>query len=340
MTPRVLLLQEDQATGGVATIANTLCQALQRQGWPITALALNLCGWRQRLAAARHCDVILASHNFRPAYVAWALGLLLRKPVVVWVHGPLQEVLAQAQASTLKRGWLRWLYRRVPRFVFVSRASRDSFERFMNRPMAAHRRGVVIPNAVTLPAPAADTPPPDSVAAADPQLAYIGRLSPEKQPALLLDMLRLLPARFRLTLVGDGPLRDTLQQTGADLLACGRLTLAGPQPHGPGLYAPWHLTLLPSRYEGCPMTLLESFATGVPCVGLPMPALQEILGDDAAYLLARDHSAQALANAVQAVCALPRHQLQADMARVLARHQEKDFVQRWQAVLQEAARPC
>lgn len=340
MTPRVLLLQEDQATGGVTTITTTLCQALRQQGWPITTLALNLCGWPQRLTAARQCDVILSSHNFRPAYVAWALGLLLRKPVLVWVHGPLQEVLAQAQTSPLKRGWLRWLYRRLPQFVFVSRASRDSFERFMQRPLAAQQRSVVIPNAVTLTRQAANTLRPANAVVAEPQLAYIGRLSQEKQPTLLLDMLRLLPPRFRLTLVGDGPLRDALQHDGADLLACGRLTLAGPQAHGPGLYAPWHLTLLASRYEGCPMTLLESFAAGVPCVGLPIPALQEVLGDDAAYLLARDHSAQALADAVQAVWVMPRRQVQADMARVLLRHQVKDFVQRWQTVLREAARPC
>jgi glycosyltransferase involved in cell wall biosynthesis len=171
-------------------------------------------------------------------------------------------------------------------------------------------------------------------------LAFIGRLSQEKQPGLLLDMLRLLPPQFRLTLLGDGPLRDALRHSGADLLANGRLTLVGPQAHGPSLYAPWHLTLLASRYEGCPMTLLESFAAGVPCVGLPIPALQEVLGNDAPYLLARDHSAQALADAVQAVWAVPRRQVQADMARVLSRHNVNDFVRRWQTVLQQAVRPC
>lgn len=340
MTPRVLLLQEDQATGGVTTITTTLCQALRQQGWPITTLALNLCGWPQRLTAARQCDVILSSHNFRPAYVAWALGLLLRKPVLVWVHGPLQEVLAQAQTSPLKRGWLRWLYRRLPQFVFVSRASRDSFEHFMQRPLAAQQRSVVIPNAVTVSGLAADKAWPGLALAAETQLAYIGRLSKEKQPALLLEMLRLLPPPLHLTLVGDGPLRDAILADGAELLVCGRLTMAGQQARGPGLYKPWDLTLLASRYEGCPMTLLESFAAGVPCVGLPIPALQEVLGDDAPYLLARDHSAQALADAVQAVLAMPRHQVQADMARVLARHQVQDFVQRWQTVLREAVRPC
>jgi glycosyltransferase involved in cell wall biosynthesis len=85
------------------------------------------------------------------------------------------------------------------------------------------------------------------------------------------------------------------------------------------------------------MTLLESFTMGVPCVGLPIAALQEVVGADAPYLLARDASAQALADAVQALWAMPREQVQADMARVLSRHRVPDFVRSWQTVLQQAA---
>jgi glycosyltransferase involved in cell wall biosynthesis len=339
-TPRVLLLLEDQATGGVSTVSRTLAEVLRQRGWGVDELALNAASWAQRLAAVRRCDVLLASHNFQPAYIAWALGRLLGKPTVVWVHGPLQEVVTQAGTSASKQAWLRWLYRRLPSFVFVSQASRDSFDAFMGRSRAKHRLCRVITNAVALAEPPVAPPRTTDPLCGPIPLAYIGRLSPEKQPGLLLDMLRLLPERFRLTLLGDGPLRDTLRESGADLLASGRLQLAGAQPHGPGLYTPWRLSLLASRYEGCPMTLLESFAAGVPCVGLPMAALQEVLQDDAPYLLAREYSAQALADAVQVMCTLPPQQVQADMARVLARHRIQDFAQAWHDVLLEATRRC
>lgn len=332
-----MLLHEDQASGGVRTISRTLCQALRQHGWAVRELALSESGWRQRWAAARQCDVLLASHNFRPAYLAWLLGALLRKPVLVWVHGPLQEVLVQARTGVFKRCWLRWLYRRVPYLVFVSRATRDSLLRFMQQPLGAHQHALVIANAVAQTA-ALDVVRPEPSVDGIVQLGYVGRLSPEKQPGLLLSMLRLLPPRFRLTLVGDGPLRDELRQAGADLIANGRLTLAGAQPHGAALYTPWQLTVLASLYEGCPMTLLESLAAGVACVALPIAAIREVVAADAPYLLAHDVTARALADAVQAVCALPQRQLQLDMARVLARHQLDDFVQRWQAVLRQAAR--
>jgi hypothetical protein len=68
--------------------------------------------------------------------------------------------------------------------------------------------------------------------------------------------------------------------------------------------------------------------------------LQEVLGSDAPYLLARDHSAQALADAVQSVVAMPAQKVRDVMARVLLRHTMNDFTQRWQTVLREAVRRC
>ncbi len=46
------------------------------------------------------------------------------------------------------------------------------------------------------------------------------------------------------------------------------------------------------------MAVLESLAAGVPCVGVPIPALREMLGSHMPYALAEDHSGSALAQAV------------------------------------------
>mgnify|MGYP003828382405 CR=1 FL=1 len=340
LMPRVLLLQEKQAGGGVHTVTQTLCQALRARGWGVKELALNSSGWLARLDAARKCDVILACHNFKPAYVAFALTILVRKPVLVWAHGPVGEVLVQSDASSMKRAWLHWLYRRLPDWVFVSQSSRDSFERFVKLASMDRRRHTVIPNAVPHACGVPGCRGSKGPTGRPVQLAYVGRLSPEKRPDLLMEMLRLLPQEFKMTMVGDGPLLESFRREYADLLENGRLTLAGAQPHGTFSYASWDLTLLASRYEGSPMTLLESFASGVPCVGVPIPALQEMLEADAPYLLARAQSPQAIAEAVQSVLALPTQKVQADIARVVRRHQVPEFVLRWEGVLQEMVRRC
>jgi hypothetical protein len=72
-------------------------------------------------------------------------------------------------------------------------------------------------------------------------------------------------------------------------------------------------------------------------VGLPIPALREMLEPDMPYALARECSAPALAQAVQTVCAMPRGPLAHDMARVLRRYSPERFAQGWLRVLQEAA---
>jgi glycosyltransferase involved in cell wall biosynthesis len=336
--PDVLLLQEDSATGGVNTMIGTLLTALNQDGERAHAMLLQTSGWLERFRAARKCEVILASNNFRPAYVAWVLSTLARKPAVIWVHGPVNEVLLQARASLLRRILLRSFYRRMRRLVFVSEASFKSYLRFMGRAAPGNQSVSVIPNAVsqTDSPHAAPMRQPDTTGTVE--LAYIGRLAEEKRPGLLLEMLRLLPARFRLSMVGDGPLGKALQTQGRDLIAEGRLAFLGPQAHGPALYLPWHLTLLASRYEGCPMTLLESFAAGVPCAATPIAAVTELLGAEGACMLSADASPQAMAEAVQRVLLIQPEVLRRAMTEILSRHRVQAFVQRWQDVLAEAHR--
>ena len=336
MTPQALLLLESRATGGVTTIGLSLTHELRGLGWEVRDIVFWGTPLRALWAAARNCQVLLASHNFAPAYIGWLLSVVARKPLVVWFHGPVLEVLALARTSFLKRLWLAWLYRRLPTCVFVSEESKDSFERFLGQAPASQVR-LVVPNAVPQP----DVPEmPRGKTGQTVELACIGRLSPQKQPLLLLDAMRLLPDHFRLTLVGDGPLRDQVVEVGADLLAAGRLTLAGEQCVDASLYCRWHLTVLASEYEGCPMTLLESLSAGIPCVALPIPSVQEVLGEDARCLLADGMSTQALARAIQRVAQLPPGALDAAIARVLARHRVDDFARRWESILQGATSSC
>lgn len=172
-----------------------LHDGLHDAGWPWTQRH------RTRTPGARHgTDVLLATHSFGPAYAAWALGRALGKPWVPWVHGPLQEVLDEARSTPAKRAWLRWLYRRVPRFVFISRHARTSLEGFLGQPLP-DARAHVIPNALRLPRAPLRTAP---TASGTVELGYVGRLSPEKQPERLIAMLRLLPPRYRLSLRATG----------------------------------------------------------------------------------------------------------------------------------------
>jgi glycosyltransferase involved in cell wall biosynthesis len=336
MTTRRILLLEEPNWGGVHTMTRTLMSALEAQNWQVTALAWQQTPWPTLVKTAQQHDVIVATHNFGPTYCGAALKAITGKPLVSWVHGPLMDVLHEARTSTVKQLWLRLLYKQVSQFVCVSRTTQDSLLSFIT--LGKHQGCTVVPNGI---APMTEGQAIHVHAGHGGEgmppllLGYVGRLSPEKRPHLLLDTLRYLPDEAQLGIVGEGPMHRKMIHEGMDLMYQGRVHFLGKHPSGTSLYAPWQMTLLTSRYEGCPMTALESLACGVPCVSLPIPAMRELYDLDAPYLLARGDAPVSLAEAVMTVLNLPEQQVRDDIARIVARHHIDTFVGHWQEVLRQ-----
>ena len=332
---RLLLLSEEQGHGGVHTATVMLTQSLSARGWTVHSLSVRADrpGLLALLAAAREAEVIVASNNFQPGYWAVLLGLLAHRPSVVWVHGPLSEVLQAQPVAWWRRGLLRWTYRLASALVFASRSAQASLHRLV--PNQALALQAVVHN----PAPAAALATPDGSVRTGVALGFVGRLSHEKRPGLLLQTLQQLPNDHTLTLVGDGPLRAELQAQAQALGLMGdaqqtpRVHFAGEQPVTPATYQAWQATLLCSAYEGYPMVALESLAAGVPCIGTPLPALQEMLGAWAPGWLAPEASPQALARTVQRALqasAFTRRQQALTLARL---HPLSAFGNDWHALL-------
>lgn len=334
--PSVLLLEESD-WGGVHTMTRTLQKALSETNAQVTALPWRQTPFTQLVNAAKEHDVIVGTHNFGPTYCGAALKTLTGTPLVSWVHGPLLDVLREARASFAKKMWLRLLYKQVNQFVCVSRTTENSLLAFTS---ALHKQqsSTVVPNGLQAMAEGqalhvhaghggeSGLPPL--------LLGYVGRLSAEKQPRWVIDAMRFLPDHAQLGIVGEGPLHRQLVHDGIDLLQQGRVHFLGKHPSGKSLYTPWQVTLMASRFEGCPMTALESLACGVPCVALPIAAMRELYDLDAPYLLARGDTPVALAEAVMTVLSLPPEKVQDDMARIVARHHVSHFTHAWHNTLQ------
>ncbi len=348
--PSVLLLEESD-WGGVHTMTRTLQTALAQANWQVTALPWRQTPFTQLVNAAKQHDVIVGTHNFGPTYCGAALKAIAGKPLVSWVHGPLLDVLQQARASFAKKLWLRLLYKQVNQFVCVSRTTENSLHNFIGSTHNHEQtdaqvgsvkqtriKSVVVPNGLQ---PLPEGQPLHVHAGHGGEsglppllLGYVGRLSAEKQPSWVIDAMRFLPDHAQLGIVGEGPLHRHLVHDCLDLLHQGRVHFLGKHPSGKSLYTPWQVTLMASRYEGCPMTALESLACGVPCVAMPIPAMRELYDLDAPYLLARGDAPVALAEAVMTVLSLPPEKVQDDMARIVARHHISHFTQGWINTLQ------
>ncbi len=109
----------------------------------------------------------------------------------------------------------------------------------------------------------------------------------------------------RLTLVGDGPLRQALEQQARDLGVAERVTFTGFASHGTlarVLYDA-HIYLHPSRTgadgnrEGVPNAMLEAMATGIPVVATRHGGIPEAITDGESGLLVDENDAEGLAAA-------------------------------------------
>jgi glycosyltransferase involved in cell wall biosynthesis len=337
--PRLLLVQENNAPGGITRVTQQLTQDLIEIGWTVTSIQIKDGPILGRLInalvlAAKH-DVLLATHNFFPAYITWILHLLTRKPWVMWVHGPILEVLELANTSVIKRRFLKWFYARVPNVVSCSYAVRTAYQQYTKQSQL-YQLHHVVPNTTSKkfkPMATVHQSSQDTDKTKITHIGFVGRLSPQKRPLDLIELLAHLPANYQLHVVGDGPLMNDLQEQGAQLIHQNRLHIHGQQTVVASTFHQWAATVLCSAYEGYPMTALESLACGVPCVSTPIAPMQELLDQHAPYMLASNHSPQALAHAVIDTLATSPVKRQHDMNAIIQAHTPEQFAQSWSNLL-------
>ncbi len=220
-------------------------------------------------------DVLVASldHNNVTALLA---GWLARTGtrVVICQHNALS---AERAAGWRYRAvpWLYWLLqRRAHGIVAVSRGVADDLAAVTGIPRA---RITPIYNPVVTPdlpaCCAGPAPHPWLAQAADPVLVFAGRLTPQKDPGLLLEALAALAAGrpLRLVLLGAGPLEGALREQAAALGIADRVLFAGFQADPLPWIARAACLVLPSRYEGLGNVLIEALACGTPVVATDCP---------------------------------------------------------------------
>ena len=120
------------------------------------------------------------------------------------------------------------------------------------------------------------------------KLVHIGRFNEQKNHRRLLDAFRLLVQAFpntQLQLLGDGELMDEIRQYARDLELENKVSFLGSQSN---VYPYLHnadVFVLPSDYEGMPMTIIEAMGTGLPIVATAVGGVPDMLSDGQSGLL-------------------------------------------------------
>ena len=226
-----------------------------------------------------HASLTLSPLDFRLPELCQQLGV----PLVATFHPPFdaavrnitaggQQLTYQLYASSLAR------YDRV--IVFS-----DLQAEVLSRLGVPDQRLAVIPNGVE---PDQWQPGPSSLSerfGGRRVFLYMGRLATEKNVEALLRAWKLVkPEGCVLVVVGDGPLRTTLETTYSDdsLIWWG---YEADQQRRVSLLQAAEVFLLPSLVEGLSLALLEAMASGCACIATDAGADGEVLSGGAGIVI-------------------------------------------------------
>jgi len=168
---------------------------------------------------------------------------------------------------------------------------------------------------------------------------FVGRLTPEKGVATLIEAWRGLGDRIPLKIVGDGPLIEQVAEAAAEVPG---IEFLGRRPLAEfyDLAGRASVFVFPSTwYEGFPRVIMECFARGTPIVASAIGPIAEVVSDGATGVHFRAGDAQDLAAKVERLLARPgalAAMREAARAEFEAKYTAKIAIERTLAVYQRA----
>ena len=132
-------------------------------------------------------------------------------------------------------------------------------------------------------------------------VVFLGRLHFQKNPAILPQIVAALaPLRPSLGVIGSGELEGTVRAQVERAGLSGQVSFLGEQSHSEALryLARAKLMLLPSRWEGLPVSVIEAMHRGVPVVASNVRGTNELVFDEETGFLVPADDVRAFADRV------------------------------------------
>ena len=214
---------------------------------------------------------VLHAHLGNAHLLAGLTGALTRRPVLATVHGrnvTLLDLEVQRAAGThlhlvSRQAHLHALGLGVAATSLHHIGNGVDVEEFAPRTMSAH------PLRERL-----------GIARNAPLVGFVGRLSWEKAPDVLLRAAALLSARHpdaRFVFVGDGPMEKELRLLATQLGLTDRVFFAGLQQDVASIYAQLDVLTCPSHQEAMPLVVLEAMASGIAVVATQVGSVADLV---------------------------------------------------------------
>jgi glycosyltransferase involved in cell wall biosynthesis len=359
-SPSRILIVSQATVNGVAICVRDLIQVAVREGYHVTVACPptgDLPAWARQQGAAWARLEMKRSPHLSDIRAVIRLRRLVRTHDLVHLHSSKAGVLGRLAVASLRsrrppvvftpHGW-SWLagghlapvYRTIERLmlplatavVAVSAEERAAGQAILGSRAA---RIMVNPNGVD---PARFSPQGPVAGRPDaPLLVCVGRLSYQRAPDVAVTALALVRTpSVRLRFVGDGEERAATENLVTALGLAGRVEFSGSRSDpAPDLRAA-DLVVIPSRYDGMALILLEAMACGAAIVATRVAGSSALTG---AGELVPAEDPESLARAIDALLADPqRRRLLGAAARKRAvehyslQHSLQGILRLWQSL--------
>lgn len=316
----IMLGPDSQARGGIASVLRVWHEAGLWAGRPVVHLPTYVDGtpaakfgallWTlARFVVLLATGQVAAVHahsasnaSFRRKSLFLALARLAGKPYVFHLHGGAFDRY-YAGASALERRWVGHTIRGAE-VVFVLS---DNWAAWL-------RQTIRHPDVRVLPNPVVPPSLPAGVVRESHTLLFLGRLEEEKGVFVLVKALARLAGHYpalRVVFAGEGDMA-ALRSAAATAGVLERIELPGwvAGEAKAGLLARAGIFVLPSRFEGLPMALLEAQAAGLPVVATRVGGIPQVVTDGENGMLADPDDVASLVEALAPVLADAGHACQ------------------------------
>ena len=243
------------------------------------------------VTVAKECDLIHAQFLLSGVVGVW-IKKITRRELIITAHG--SDVYMIPEAGLFQKSYIRAISN-ANAIITVSNANK---ERLTTLGLPGDKI-IVIPNGIEL-SMFNNTISTLRVHEAGIQIVWVGRMVEVKGLEYLFSAMRIIVSSYpnsKLTLIGDGPLKDKLERLAGALSLTENITFIGyvKNTEVPQYLKEADIFVLPSLSEGFPVVIPEAMAAGKPIVASNVGGISDAVTDGVTGFLVAPENAEWLA---------------------------------------------